>query len=403
MSSNCPNGFTNVSELKKDNLIRQTTHELSVSFAPKISTTSSLNGNKITIMGDNTCEYKEQGYKLIDIQICSAIHTGFKVQTNKPPIAELIFTFNRSSNNGNTDVTNILFCLPIIIGTNNPYLQQLVTNPIPSKEFTITDGIKYAEDNVNGNNKIDGISLASCVDKASTTQNVLGYDYNNKICRLFESTGSVYSDVRYISGTISGTSNNLTTVTTYPSLDSIFNTESISYRMCPDKRKMHVYIFPDGITVTQNLYNQLLLQMGGKLLKYKYGTDIVINTALRCGTQDKFYYYPVKPGTKVVGISSTNTCPYLQHTTYKCMPLNQLSKIAGDTNIKGQTLSDIVKKSCILPSTSPTTSTTEIETPQIVLFNELTPADIGAIFGIGIFSLCIVAGFAYFIKKNAIE
>ena len=410
-------GFIDVTGLTTTNLEEQTYHDLSVSFAPK-TTPSTLGYNKIIepTGQSNTCVYKDREYTLSDLQICSSIHKGFTLpgSANSVPKAELIITFKSSTLSDKTKVRNILLCLPIYIGIkNNPYLHQLIEKPFPSHKYKINIGKMNGSNAIDEKNKVN--SLAECITYASdkkdnpdtSTPPVLGYDYDGTKCRLFGITGNTSDEAGYISGDILQTQNIIEDIPSkIPTLDSIFEegVESISYQRCFDintsTEYTYIYVFRSGIIITQSVYDQLFLQMGGILLPYKLGnTTIPVNPALVCGTTHKFLYFKVEPKKKVVGISSTKTCPYLKQN-YKCIPLNQLSKIAGNTTVQSKgtekTLTEVVEASCKLPTGAATG-----EIPTFEIFNNLSPEDIGMIVGISVFCIIIGWGSYKFIKDNA--
>lgn len=373
---------------------------IDMSYQPN-STQRTLVGNKIDESKSTSCTYKSKEYKLFDAQICTSIHKNYKLPTStntQKPVAELIFSFRVDS--PNEDITAILFCFPIYtikdIKDINPYLHQLVKDPIPTKQYTTeTTGSYEIKENTK---KGDSKTLIGCINEAISkntgdeSTKINNYQYENNTCYLFTTPNTIKGDM--IHGEIKNIENSARSTTTYANIDSLFKSDYLSYTTCINSTttryakaiKTRVCIFPNGLSVTSDIFNQLALQMGVILKPYKFYDNDIIKQNIEeahcdCNNTSAFipeYYKPVNTKGSVVGISEKPLCPFKSEAQYKCVPFNKLKTIStcdiGTTTLP-QYIDDILKSHSV-------NSQTDIK---------LTPVQLAAI-GITVVGLIGITG-----------
>jgi len=327
------------------------------------------------IMDGTSCTYKSVIYKLKSIKICTIIHTVLNTQK-----AELTLSFSLSSGDKNkTDITDILFCLPIYIGTSNNYLLQLVDkDKIPTYNYNPSRG-EYT-----GGEYTEDTSLIDCVLKAASAESkikgIKGYQWDGNKCKLFDSINNTSSNL-YDIGTILSDKISITFSTKVTKLNEIFTSESLSYVTCANNTNYHilVLVFKDGLPVEEKVFNQLQLQMNLILPSYSFHGGIV--SSLNSSITPAFY----KPlQNAVTGITPQGQCPFSATKQYKCVPFDKLATMSSDcTNKDAELMTKIVDKFNLPTST----------TPKI----KLSTDDIRAIL---IVSACIpilfIAGFSFY-------
>jgi hypothetical protein len=166
---------------------------------------------------------------------------------------------------------------------------------------------------------------------------------------------------------------------------------SIAYKTCfetldnnnqPTSRSLYITVFPNGITLTQSGFQQLLIQLNGNLptyvvppvirggdstlRSYKFDDEgnkiptiisqdgIIYSTPISSCTDEfkhRFEFFTLPPRLPASVSSGWNSeqCPYYKTTQYKCMPFNQLTDTAdvngGTYVIPGnKTLSSILNE-----------------------------------------------------------
>jgi len=398
------------------NTITIKSYPLSISFSPR-TTIPSLIGNRIDESTENTCTYRGQKFSLVDTQICKPVSKGYILpgKTNVP-IAELILSFstNISSNNVSTlsVLSGILMCIPIYdTGTpsHGDYLNQMIEPSIPSCDYTHLVGSDYKGGDYQN---IKNTSLTSCVKTCCDDNNCLAYTFSNGTCYLKNSIPNLVktSDTSIVSGTVNHNTNNINNTATcsktnntaqkntlqknkksgVPNLETIFYENdddttqvSFAYKTCfetidsnniPSSKSLYVVVFPNGITLSQAVYQQLLLQMNGNLPTYtippairsgdstlrsykfdEQGTKIptiisqdgiIYSTPLSSCTDEfrhRFEYFTSPPRTPSLSKKwDSEQCPYYKTTQYKCMPFNQLQDLSGNYVIPGNKTLDTI-------------------------------------------------------------
>lgn len=388
------------------NTITVKSYPLSISFAPR-TTIPSLLGNRIDESTENTCTYRGQRFSLVDVQIVAPVSKGYVLpgQSNQH-VAELILSF--SANNGIKDLSSlsgILLCVPIYdSGAPNhaDYLNQLIDPDFPSCNYTHLVGSDYTGSDYNS---IPNSTLTSCIKACCGDVNCLAYTYHNGTCHMKNSIPSLrkLGDNSFVTGTVNHNVKNPSTSTCVvpncpkpncngkhnikddkkkpgvPTLETIFyafdgdvSQTSIAYKTCfetldnnnqPTSHSLYITVFPNGITLTQAGFQQLLIQLNGNLPTYmippairggdstlrsfKYDDEgnklptiisqdgIIYSTPISSCTDEfrhRFEFFTLPPRLPTSSSSSSGwnseQCPYYKTTQYKCMPFNQLTDTA---------------------------------------------------------------------------
>lgn len=388
------------------NNITVKSYPLSISFAPR-STIPTLIGNRIDESTENTCTYKGNRFSLVDVQICTVTNKGYLLPgESKPPVAELILSF--SANTPPTDLqglSGILLCVPIYdSGTPNhaEYLTQLMEQTIPSCKYTNIVGSDYQGEDYQ---QIPNSTLSSCVKSCCGDVNCLAYTFRTGTCYLKNKIPELkpQNDSSLISGTVdhhtankgatsstcakpisSNTSESSETKSNVATLESIFyawsgdtSQSSLAYKTCfetidtqqqPSSKSLYVVVFPNGIHLTQAGYQQLLLQMNGKLPVYNIppairggdatlqsydmdedgrkvptilSKDGVIYATRMSSCADEFKnrmeYFTLPPRLPVTSSAQyrSDQCPYYKTTQYKCVPFDQMKDLSGNYVVPG--------------------------------------------------------------------
>lgn len=373
-------------------------YPLSISFAPR-TTIPSLVGNRIDESTENTCTYRGQRFSLVDVQLSTPVSKGYILpgQTNEP-VAELILSF--SANNAAQDLSalsGILMCVPIY-DSGNPshadYLNQLIDPDVPSCSYTHLVGSDYTGGDYNN---IPNSSLNSCIKACCDDVNCLAYTFANGTCYMKNSIPNIRKtgDTSMVTGTVNHNVKNKGSCPVpncpkpncdgkhkkkddkkksgVPNLETIFysspedtSQSSIAYKTCfetidtnnlPTSRSLYIVVFPNGITLTQAGFQQLLLQLNGKLPTYtippairggdstlrsfKFDDDgnkvptiisqdgIIYSTPISSCTDEfrhrfEFFTSPPRLPASVSAKWNDDKCPYYKTSQYKCMPFNQL-------------------------------------------------------------------------------
>ena len=371
-------------------------YPLSISFAPK-TTIPSLIGNRIDESIENTCTYREEKFSLADIQICNNTHKGYNLPgVNEKPVAELILTFFSKK----SEISGILLCLPIYDSgkvSHDTYLSQLIDIDIPSCTYNNNIGSEYIG---NDYNNIQNSTLNNCIKSCCGDPNCLAYTFKKGTCYLKKDIPSIKktNDTDIISGTINHSELSKPLCTdnkkkqnkkdTVANLQTLFYEDekdisqtSIAYKTCietinnnrtPSYKTLYVVVFPNGIHLTQQVYQQLLIQIGGSLKNYmlppvitngeqtlkSYNFDDngnkkpitlskeghVYRTPVSSCTDEfkqKFEYFQLPPRLPTIKFQS-DICPYYKTTEYKCVPFNQLKDLSGNYVIQGNKTLDTI-------------------------------------------------------------
>jgi len=336
--------------------IKDNNYPFLISFAPR-STSPSLTGNRIDestgVTGVTSITYIGHTFKLVDVQICSLIHTGYALPGNtNTPVSELILSFNLSNpstiSNSPSSPKAILVCIPIYNSSTasySDYLTQIVKSDATQSTVSTLQSLFYA----------------------SPTD-------TSKVSLSYHTT---------------------------------FYTVSSNSPQQPIPNNIYIVIFPTGITMTSSVYQVLLNRIGSTPLpsyqlppairggdstvtSYNYNSNgriTVKNTSVNgniptmqvstCTDNftNNFVYYtqpPRIPSSSSSSSGTNNQCPYYQTTQYKCVPFNQLKDLSGQYVIPGgRTLNTLLEETQqvqvmqnngnLVPNANGTLSTADIE------------------------------------------
>ncbi len=430
------------------NAISVSKNPLTFSFGAKTTPPTLVNGNKIDEPSGNSITYLNKSYLLADIQICKVIHDTFRLPgQTQTPVAELILSFYASvaPPTYSLELSGIVLCVPIYNSGNpshNEYLDQLVDPSSIACNYTNESGAEYEGDSYKS---INDSSLIKCVKACCDDTNCLAYTFKSGICYLKNNIPPINKnrDSSIISGTINRNSplksqcesnrrSESGSSAIVPNLESIFyessndkSQTSFAYKSCFEvvtpnnqlqSKNLYIFIYPNGIHLTQQNFENLRLRINNTLKDYE------IPPAIR-GTEPTLYSYTMNNGNKIIKTSSTNgnlyktsistctdqfktrfeyftlppyiksnksnslqfgnspgllraldQCDYYKTTQYKCVPFDQLRDLSGEYVIPGNvTMDELMKKQNqtqqeqnkgILPSVgiSTTMTTSEIET-----------------------------------------
>jgi hypothetical protein len=450
------------------NTITVKSYPLSISFAPR-TTIPSLIGNRIDESTENTCTYRGQRFSLVDVQICTPTSKGYTLpgQTTEP-VAELVLSF--SANNGAQDLSSlsgILMCIPIYdSGAPNhaDYINQLIDPEVPSCSYTHLVGSDYSGGDYNS---FGNATLSSCIKACCDDVNCLAYTFSNGKCHLKNSIPSIKKtgDTSMVTGTVnhniknSGassctvpncpkpkcngkhTKDNDNKKSGVPNLETIFyafdgdvSQSSIAYKTCfetidnnnlPTSRSLYIVVFPNGITLTQSGFQQLLIQLNGNIPTYVIppairGGDstlrsfrfddegnkvptlisqdgIIYATPISSCTDEfrhRFEFFTLPPRLpKSSSQWNTEQCPYYKTTQYKCMPFNQLKDTAdlnGATYVipGNKTLDTVISERNKIQQQQDTNNITDPN--EKTLTTEQIEAIIAGVAGVAIASIVIL-------------
>ena len=395
------------------NTITVKSYPLSISFAPR-TTIPSLIGNRIDESTENTCTYRGQRFSLVDVQICSAVSKGYILPGKlSESVAELVLSF--SANNAAQELSalsGILMCVPIYdSGTPShaDYLNQLIDPNVPSCNYTHLVGSDYQGGDYNN---IPNTSLTSCIKSCCDDVNCLAYTFSNGTCYMKNSIPNLKKtgDTSMVTGTVNHNVKNKNSCPTpncpkpncdgkhkkdekkksgVPNLESIFyawdgdtTQTSLAYKTCfetidssnlPTSRSLYINVFPNGITLTQAGFQQLLIQLNGKLStysippairggdstlrSYKFNDDgikvptiisqdgIIYSTPLSSCTDEfrhRFEFFSFPPRLPSSTKWNSEQCPYYKTSQYKCVPFNQIKDLSGNYVIPGNKTLDTI-------------------------------------------------------------
>ena len=386
--SNSNNGFIKIQDIIEQRHLKDITinsYPLSVAFSPR-SITPKLNGNRIYESPEsNTCIYKGNKFNLVDVQICSAVHTGYSipvVSTNKTAIstknavAELMITFKSTGNNNLSDISNIILCLPIYssgIISRAQYVIQLFESSSPS--CTTDTFIKNASYSGSEYDKQNLKTLNKCISAACNDPKVLAYTFypnmtsnhnvNIKgVCKLFDNIPPVKhnivedNDKNYaISGTINHNVPNVgscdITNGKVATLESLFSETkddpiqtSLAYKSCFKIKygtteiptNFYIIVFPNGIHLKSSQFQQLLIQFNGSLKQYRPpdSKQIAGKISRTSFTESisvsnekfnqRFEYFKLPP--RMSSRKPVTESEYYKTSEYKCMPFDQLKDVS---------------------------------------------------------------------------
>lgn len=400
-----------VEKISLDN-ITINSNPLSVAFSPR-SIVPKLYDNRINESPEsNTCIYKGNKFNLVDVQICSVVHTGYTIPSisqnktalsTKNAVAELMITFKSVGNNNLSNISNIILCLPIYdsgIVSRAQYITQLLESSSPS--CTPDTFIKNAAYSGKVYDKQNVKTLNKCISAACNDPKVLAYTFypnmtsnhnvNIKgVCKLFDNIPPVKrhmyedKDEDYaISGTINhnvpNTGSCNITNGKVATLESLFSETkddplqtSLAYKSCfminygktRVPSNFYIIVFPNGIHLQSSQFQQLLIQFNGSLKEYRPPDSKQIEgkishkafsesiSAASDNFKVRFEYFKLPP--RMSSRKPVTESEYYKTSEYKCMPFDQLkdvSTIKSDVYVipGSNTLDNILNKN--QPSTS---------------------------------------------------
>jgi hypothetical protein len=396
------------------NTITVKSYPLSISFSPR-TTIPSLIGNRIDESTENTCTYRGQRFSLVDVQICTAVSKGYILPGNKnEPVAELILSFSANNAAQNlSSLSGILMCVPIYdSGTprHADYLNQIIDPNVPSCSYTHLVGADYQGGDYN---IIPNSSLTSCIKSCCDDVNCLAYTFSNGTCYMKNSIPPLKKNgnVNMVTGTVNHNVKNTNSCPVpncpkpncngkhkkdekksgVPTLESLFYSwdgdttqTSLAYKTCfetidnsnlPTSKSLYVVVFPNGITLTQSGFQQLIIQLNGTLptyaippairggdstlRSYKFDDEgnkvptiisqdgIIYSTPLSSCTDEfrhrfEFFTFPPRLPNLVSAKWNTEQCPYYKTSQYKCVPFNQISDLSGNYVVPGNKTLDTI-------------------------------------------------------------
>ncbi len=429
-------GPINITELKT---IENRSNPFTISFAPR-TTIPSLIGNRIEETSDNTVTIKGDRYSLVDVQICAPLHKGYTFSfMNETPVAELVLSFSpKSIPSSLQQLSGVLLSIPIYdtgFPSHNQYLSQLINADAPSCKYTNIPGSDYSGGDYQN---LQNASLLQCINSCCNDPKCMAYTHNSGTCYLKSSIPNLVKTGNTATNT--GTVNHSEPGKTCSSNDKdkkvanlqtiIYDWEndesqvSLIYKTCfetyfngqdiPSSKSLFIAVFPNGIHLSQQDYQILLLQLGGSLQSfqcppalrnaeytlssYKFTDDgqkvplsissdgLMYKTPLSTASsefRERFEYFSKPP--KLPNKFDPNVCPYYKTEQYKCVPFNQLSDLSGDYVIPGNTsLQSILNKQNI-------NSQSEINPPKGSVTNSQIEDTIAIVVGVGTALLAFVA------------
>jgi hypothetical protein len=381
---------------------------LTFAFAPRTTIPTLLSGNQIEEGVGNTCIYQGKRYHLVNVQLCSPLHKGYKLPgETQTPVGECIVTYAPTSDQGS--VSGILLCFPIYdSGTPayDGYLDQIVNDTEISCGYENEVGKTYEGAD---QNTINDTTLRHCVKACCDDSQCLAYSFGGGTCHIKHTIPNLLSTGdTTVSGKIkrgmapscsssnsSSSSNPNSLVSTLESLlyqPNGTTTHSVmAYATCfetqkPATHSLYVMVFPKGIRMRSSSYQQLLLRTNGSLPTYRippvirggeptllrYRMDngrkvptefsaqgeIYRTTVSTCTEefQTRFGHFLLpsrssassassKKGSALGGSNGATGCGRLTTEQYKCVPFNEATDLSGNIVIPGNsTLEDILKK-----------------------------------------------------------
>jgi len=428
--------------------IETRSYPFTISFAPR-TTIPSLIGNRIEETPDNTITIKGDRYSLVDVQICSPTNKGYILPfMNEAPVAELVLSFSaKSIPSSLQQLSGALLCIPIYdtgFPSHNQYLSQLINADAPSCNYTNLPGSDYAGGDYN---QIQNASLLQCINSCCNDPKCMAYTHNSGTCYMKNSipnlvkTGNNSMNTGTVNHTQPGTtctSANKDKEAKVANLQTIFydweNDESqvsLVYRTCfetfdvnnnPSSRSLFISVFPNGIHLSQQEFQILLLQLGGTLQSfqcppalrnaestlsaYKFSdsgqkipqrvsTDgLLYRTPIPSVSKDfeeRFEYFLKPP--RLSQKFDPNSCPYYKTEQYKCVPFDQLKDLSGNYVIPGNTtLQSILQK-------QQSNMSSELNEKKPTLTNKQIEETIEIIAGIG-GAILLLVGIGSWLSKS---
>lgn len=441
--------------------------ELSILFGPKSIPPTIVNGNRIDESTGNSVTYKGKTFLLSDIQICSVIHNTYRLPgQTQSPVAEMILSFYASTTPMyNTEISGILLCVPIYNSGNpshNEYLDQLIDPDSIACNYINESGAEYEGTSYK---TLNDSSLVKCVKACCDDTNCLAYTFKSGTCYLKNTIPPINKnrESSIISGKINRNApfkpkcesdkkredkNGSSAIV--PNLETIFyetnndrSQTSFAYKTCFETvntnnqlqyKSIYVFVFPNGIHLTQQNFENLSLRMNNTLKDYELPPAIK-------GPEPTLYTYKMNDGNKIINTISTNgnlyrtsistctdefknrfeyftnpplllsstksnsfklgnspnllrnldQCNYYKTTQYKCVPFDQLRDLSGEYVIPGDaTMDDIIKKQ---------KQTNQNQNEKVIPSVSFEADDMGQIIGYVIGGIIVLFGISKLFKR----
>lgn len=267
---------------------------LTFAFAARTTPPTLLNQNHIEDGIGNSCFLKGKRYNLVDIQLCSPLHKGYKLPgETQVPVAECILSFAPSGMDSQTE-SGILLCLPIY-ESNTPaydaYLEQIVSDTEIACGYENQVGKTYEGPD---QKTIKDASLRQCVKACCDDAQCLAYTFGGGTCHIKHTIPNLLSTGdATVSGKIrrdlpkscaaapSGSSSANSLVATLETLfyrsDGSTTHSILAYKTCfesmeqsrPRTHSLYIMVFPKGIQMRPASYQQLVLRANGSLPQYQ--------------------------------------------------------------------------------------------------------------------------------------
>jgi hypothetical protein len=379
---------------------------LTFSFAPRTTIPTMIASNQIDENFGTTCIYQGKYYYMINVQVCSPLHKGFKLPgETQTPVAECILTYMPWPKEG---LSGIVLCFPIYdSGTPvyDGYLDQIVNDTEISCGYENETGKAYEGE---GQQTIKNSTLRQCIKSCCDDTQCLAYSFGGGTCHIKHTIPALLSTgdntvsgkiKRGVAPTGCSASSPNALVSTLESMlyqpNGSTTHSIIAYKTCfetmkPSTQSLYVMVFPKGIRMRSASYQQLVLRANGTLPSYKVPPvirdneptvlryrmengrkvatesspqgEVYTTTVSTCTEefQQRFEHFilPARKDTRQPSSSSSSSSSAvstrleenkscLQRTTeqYKCVPFNEATDLNGNIVIPGNTtLEDVLKK-----------------------------------------------------------
>jgi hypothetical protein len=346
---------------------------LSISFAPR-STTPSLVGNRIDEPSqENTCRYQHKKFTLVDVQIVSAIHSGYNLPGHtETPKAELILSFSANSAAASlSDLSGLLLCLPIYqtsVSSHDAYLNQIILNDPTVAIIPTLDTLFYSS---NTDKSQSSFAYRTCFETLDDRKEA----HSHSLAIIVFPNG-----IHVSAGT-------------YQQLFSLLG------------QSLSTYQIPPGIRGGESTVRAYTVNDDGKKIPTKLDSSGIIYTSPLSTCSDdfknRFEYFTLSPqltssSAKIASLKMKNCSEGFEDANstlkgYKCVPFSQLRDSDGNyVSVKGaKDLDEILKN-------RPNASSSELASSNP--FNEMSVAEIEGIVG-GVFVGIVIIGAAFYYFK----
>jgi len=277
-----------ISQIKLNEITVNGYHPINTAFG-QLKTVPTIVGSTINDPSSNSCTYNGNTYTLVEIQICSSLHDGYKLPNmNETPSIEMVLTFSGNNN----DFAGILLCFPIY---NNG----------------ISDHDAYLNQIINHSESVNLATLSSIIEK----QTSLGYSTH------FETVESNKINT-----------NNLY-ICVFPNgihLSHVNYQKLVSQTGALKQFTLHPAI-RNGLP---SIAKSKIVDEVRKPIKISDNGNIELKNMATCNKEfiDKIKYYPTPPTATVSRTVTTSESQNYTSSQYKCVPFNNYI-IDPNTNI----------------------------------------------------------------------